>query len=167
VVAQWSPAILSYTPALRNHVIIHKKVILNIVGWVLSYALLNGLIGPFWGTCTQGDDSPWVIGLIFDVPITAISFLLVAYGISAGRKLLCLAIPHVLTIIAAAYVLPFYFLNTTVKGIDVCSARESLPYDVPTTVMQRLWAPVFFMLLLTVCLLFWKQWQAENNVRVD
>jgi len=141
--------------------------IIGSIGWIISYALLYGLIGPFFGTCTQGSDDPWIIGLIIAVPLTAISLPMIACGVSAGRKMLWLTVSHVFSLLIAAYVLPFYFLKTTIKGIDVCSAREGLPYNVPTTLWQRLWAPTYVFLILSLCLLFWRQWRRTGNAEIN
>src|SRR5437868_11338915 len=116
-------------------------------GWLFSLGLLVGIAAPLFGTCIQGDDGPWMASLIVYAPVGLLGLIVAWRAPQAGRQFCWLAAPHILTIALGCYFVPFYSLKTTFGGLDVCSAREGGFYGVPTTVLQRLWAPSWFCFL--------------------
>ena len=132
------------------------------VGWLLSLGLLLGVAGPLFGTCTQGSDDPWIASLIVYAPIGIVGVVLAAWTARIGRSFYWLATPHVLTLGLGVYLVPFYFWFTTIGGIDVCSAREGTSFDIAPTLVQRLWAPTWLVLLVILVMVVNSYWRANR-----
>jgi len=135
---------------------------LAVFGWLFSLGLLMGIAGPLFGTCTQGDDGPWIASLTFYAPIGLFGLLLAWRGAQAGRHFCWLAAPHILTLALGSYFVPLY-LQTTFGGQDVCSVREGGSYGITVTVLQRAWAPSWFCLLVALVWVFSRYWLADSE----
>lgn len=135
----------------------------TIFGWVLSLALLIGIAGPLFGTCTQGDDDPWLAGLFVLAPIGLVGLAVAAAGSKLGRPYSLLAVPHVATLILGAQFIPTYFSQTTIRGIHVCSVREGSGFDIPASIAQQLWAPSWLGILLVLVYVVFLYWR-KNHV---
>ena len=121
-----------------------------IFGWFLSFALVLGIAGPLFGTCTQGDDSPWRAGLLVFAPVGLVGLALVATGTAFGVRYLWFAFPHVLTVALGLYLVPVYFSGTTLGGQHVCSVREGSRFGEAPSLLQQAWAPAWLSILLVL-----------------
>lgn len=135
----------------------------TVFGWFLSLALLIGIAGPLFGTCTQGDDDPWLAGLFVLAPVGLVGLAIAATGAKLGRFYSLLAIPHVATLLLGGLFIPTYFLHTTIRGLHVCSVREGGGFDTPASIAQQLWAPLWFCILLVVAYVVSLYWR-KNHV---
>jgi hypothetical protein len=139
----------------------------TVFGWVLSLALLIGIAGPLFGTCTQGDDDPWLAGLFVFAPLGLAGLAMAASGARLGRRYSLFAIPHIATLMLGAQFIPSYFSQTTIKGVHVCSVRAGGGFEDPASLAQQLWAPSWFMVslvLVYVVFLFWRSGHVTRNL---
>jgi hypothetical protein len=135
----------------------------TVLGWILSWALLVGIAGPLFGTCTQGDDSPWFAGLFVYAPVGLAGLAIAAAGAKSGRPYSLLAVPHCATLILGIQFIPTYFSQTTIRGIHVCSVREGHSFDASASIAQQLWAPTWFGVLFVVAYVVFLYWR-KNHV---
>lgn len=137
-----------------------------VFGWVLSLALLVGIAGPLFGTCTQGNDDGWLAGLLVFAPIGLVGLAFAAKGAKLGPRYSWLAAPHVATLILGGQLIPLYFSKTTIGGFHVCSAREDCGITDTPSLLQQLWAPAWLVILLIlgyVVFLYWRKDGAFRN----
>jgi hypothetical protein len=134
-----------------------------VLGWILSLALLVGIAGPLFGTCTQGDDSPWSAGLFVYAPVGLVGLVVAAADAKSGRLYGLLAVPHFATLILGIQFIPAYFLQTTIRGIHVCSVREGHGFDASASIAQQLWAPLWFGILLVVAYVVFLYWRGHYD----
>ncbi len=132
---------------------------LTFFGWLLSWALLVGIAGPLVGTCTQGDDGPWVGGLIAFAPVGLLGLALAGIASPRGRRYRWLAAPHVVTALLGVYLIPTYFLQTTVHGRHVCEVRDGNSFDPAASFAQQLWAPAWLAILLVLAYVVFRYWR--------
>ena len=141
------------------------KIVLTIIGWVLSYFLLLGMAGPIFSTCTQYDSDAWLASLITYSPIGILGLLILFFS-RKGSKLFCFFdLPHLITIILACKFIPFYFIKTTMNGLHVCTAREGwLVSDfMVTPLWQRLWAPVWVIYIFCLIAVVTLNWSSPKK----
>jgi hypothetical protein len=137
----------------------------TVLGWILSWTLLIGIAGPLFGTCTQGDDTPWLVGLFVYAPVGLIGLAIAAAGAKSGWLYSLLAIPHLATLILGVQFIPSYFSQTTMRSIHVCSVREGGDLGASASIAQQFWAPSWFgILLVVVCVVFlyWRKNHADR-----
>lgn len=139
------------------------RITVAIIGWLLTLALSIGIAGPLFGTCTQGDDKPWISSVIFFAPIGLIGLALAAVGAKLGRWFCWLAIPHILTVALGCYLIPRYFIYTTLGGQNVCFVREGSNADLSASLLQRLWAPAWFIMLALLVWVIVSYWRGYNG----
>lgn len=137
----------------------------TVFGWILSLSLFIGIAGPLFGTCTQGDDDPWLASLFVLAPVGLAGLVMAASGAKSGRRYSLFAIPHIATLMLGGQLIPIYFSQTTIKGIHVCAVREG-GFEYSASLAQQLWAPSWFIVLLVlvyVILLFWHSGHAARH----
>jgi hypothetical protein len=141
------------------------KIIITVIGWLISYFLLIGIAGPIFSTCTQYDSDAWLASLISYGPIGIIGLLILVFGRKLSRVFCFFALPHILTIGLAVKFIPFYFLETTVKGLHVCTAREGWPESdiMSTPLWQKLWAPIWTVYILCLIGVFILHWFSHSE----
>jgi hypothetical protein len=133
-----------------------------ILGWALSFALLVGIAGPLFGTCTQGDDDGWLVGLLIFAPLGLSGLALAAKGAKLGPHYSWLALPHLATLVLGSQLIPLYFLKTTIGGLHVCSVREGGDFGSSPSLPQLLWAPAWLVILLTLAFVIFLYWRKDN-----
>ena len=107
-------------------------------GWVLSYFMLWVLI-PF-GTCTQGDDDPWLASFFYSVvPLIGLVLILISsIKIRESR----MGLTHVLTLLLIVFNTPSYWISVTFKGQHICAGFDSYYINsFEPALWHRLWAP--------------------------
>ena len=138
----------------------------TIFGWLLSLALLVGIAGPYFGTCTQGDDDSWLAGLLVFAPIGLIGLMFAAKGAKLGPRYTWLALPHLATVAIGVQLIPSYFMQTTIGGIHVCSVRDGGGFNEAPSLLQQVWAPAWLAILFIivyVVLLYWQKYFAVRH----
>jgi hypothetical protein len=99
------------------------RAAVGVVGWLLTYWYIFAFAGPDMTTCTQGSDDAWVIALVFYTPALFVGCLLIAQARVHSRWLRFGAVPHLLTLAAAAAVLPSHFAPATFGGRHLCDVK--------------------------------------------
>ena len=99
------------------------RAVVGVVGWFLTYGYVFAFAGPDMTTCTQGSDDAWVVALLVYTPALMLGCLLVAQARRDYRWLRFGAVPHILTIAAAAVVLPTHFAPATLHGHHLCDVK--------------------------------------------
>ncbi len=142
------------------------RTISAITGWVLSYTLLLGVVGAEMGTCTMGDDDRWKVGLILFAPTTIISFLLLYFGLSSSKISKWFSIPHILTLLLSAIIIPKFLWRSTVLGWHLCGAwhHDYIGAFEPTPFWHRIWAIVFIILVINMSYIIFKYWKKPNAI---
>jgi hypothetical protein len=133
------------------------------VGWFISLSLTVGIAGPLFGTCTQGSDDPWMAGLFFFGSIGLIGLLVAWTGAPAGQRYLWFATPHIITLGLMVYLVPNYLMQTTFGDSDVCSVREGVSYEMPVSMLQRLWAPAWLIIAIVLILIILQYWRGLSG----
>jgi hypothetical protein len=118
-------------------------------GWVLSYFILWVLI-PF-GTCTQGDDDPWLASFFYSaVPLLGLVLILISsIKIRESR----MGLTHVLTLLLIVFSTPSYWIRVTFQGQHICTGFDNNCINTfEPEFWHRMWAP--YVTILGLIFLF-------------
>lgn len=139
------------------------QLLAAIVGWVGSW-LIYGLVlvGPFVGTCTQGGTDNWTGSLIL-LPLAWIMIGLAMLGWPWARYLRWLAIPHIATLLAGAWVVLPFLWGTTITDKSLCFVRDGNLSTLHVGTLQLLWAPVQLASLVLLAIVLAGIWRAGRS----
>jgi hypothetical protein len=125
--------------------------LLQRIGWVLSYFQIVVLI-PF-GSCTQGDDDPWLASLYYAV-VPVIGFILIIATSKGIRKSSLMGIPHIFTLFLIFWNTPSYWIRCTFQGQHICAGfSNDYINGFQPVLWHRFWAPIVTMLGFTCVVL--------------
>lgn len=118
------------------------------LGWFFTFAIIPAALA--FGTCNQGDDSPWLVSLLFYCPIAVLGSVLLWRGASWILADYLIVLPHLGTGLLLWHILPPYWERCTFGGQHICAGMSADYGEIKASWGHPFWAPILTAIFLFV-----------------
>lgn len=136
------------------------------VSWIIIYMNFVALLVVRIAECPGGDTAPWMMSLVTGLLAVGAAFALPyghqLKGADAARHI---ALPLLLLLPFAIWVLLPYLVGTTLEGRTVCDVRLAMSSGELATGWQRAWAPLQLAAVAAIGFNGWRVWR--HFLRID